>query len=163
MTINKRLQVLVIITHIAVSAVIFSPQEVFNSQTIYSGDYPLHLYRVYRSIESGGTSGYDPYHLAGYYFNQGEDVGARPMQLLARVFCFAPAHLVFKIYVFMALALVPFVLYQAAKDFKFAEREISVLLALGLLFTWRPILTYGLITHGVINYFFVSYLSLLLI
>ena len=163
MTINKRLQVLVIITHIAVSAAIFSPQEVFNSQTIYSGDYPLHLYRVYRSIESGGTAGYDPYHLAGYYFNQGQDVGARPMQLLARVFCFAPAHLVFKIYVFMALALVPFVLYQAAKDFKFSEREITVLLALGLLFTWRPILTYGLITHGVINYFFVSYLSLLLI
>ena len=163
MTRNTVLQILVIVVHIVLTLTILSPDEVFNKEPIYSGDYPLHLYRSYRAIESEGFNGYDPYLMAGNIFTAGHDIGARPMQVLCKVFYFIRPELVFKIYVFLALMLVPFVIFQAAKDFGFSNKEITLILILGLLFTWRPLYNYVLITHGVINFFFASYLSLLLV
>ena len=111
-----------------------------DDQPILSGRHPLHLYHGYlgaRTLhERGNLSCYDPTFHAGYLKTPVFDSGSRPAELLLAVaggrFC--PA--AYKIGVALVCALVPLLLFAAARGAGLPRGAAWLACILGLLVWW---------------------------
>lgn len=126
---------LILLVHVAATCVVLPPGDIFRGDPLLVRDHSVHTHRVqlYRdSLFAGGWPwGYDPSVSAGFAMDPGNDVGAKPQEVLGVLLFFLNPGTIERIFVFLVVLTIPLWMLLTCRRLRLPlEAQICVLTTL---------------------------------
>ena len=171
---NRLAIAVLLLLHMGATCVFLPPWEVLQREPLHYSDHPIMTHRVhlYRQglQESGLPWGYDPAVSAGAFMSPGQDLGAKPQQVLSVILPFLSPGTVIRLFCFVAVLTFPLWMFLACRRLGIPEDMQSWVMLTLIGPVWLPILSgrfasyivWGLVSFAAASYFSVYVLALFL-
>ena len=118
-SVDRLALVIVLMLHLAATCKLLPPSQVFRPEPLQLVDHPVHTYRVHMYREGLRESrlpwGYDPKISAGAVMNPGQDLGAKPQEVLGTLMPFLEPGAVVRLFLFLGALTFPLWLLLACR------------------------------------------------